>query len=487
VSYKTIYAWACEHPSKPAVIHNGTTISYSAFANAIGATFDYLDVQDLPEGHNVVVIIHNLLDCWVAVLALQAIGLNTICIRTTELIETLGLKNVVGIVTTEYEIPKHQLDSDTESHGRVIAIHNPDYGSEELSGILALRESTNVGGHILYTSGTTGTYKKLFFSAELQKRREAERVENGSYTADTFCHCTNFGLWTAVGYKTPLGVWLAKGCIIVDQRPDWHQYFLESGVTKAFLIPDQVNQLLGSLEEQPALSSPMDFNLTVTAGFLSRKFAEQILNRVATNLVNGYGFTETNIGGLRSAVTDLEDLYWLSPNEYRTVEIVDEAGSLCPFDEEGEFRIRLTELDCSAYMDHPEASKKAFRDGCFYPGDMAVQRADGRIRILGRSVDVLNFRGQKLAVAPMEEKIQTLLGVSAVCLFSGLSSTGEEEVVIAFESEQWPDKSDLNYVGHEFAQFDQVRFAVIHPFPRTQTGTSKIDRIALRKLIFPVE
>jgi acyl-coenzyme A synthetase/AMP-(fatty) acid ligase len=137
-------------------------------------------------------------------------------------------------------------------------------------------------------------------------------------------------------------------------------------------------------------------------------------------------------------------------------------------------------------MNDADATEKMFRDGCFYPGDMAMQRADGRVRVLGRSADVVNFRGQKYSVAPIEEKIQNLLGVNAVCLFSGINDDGEDEVIITIESEQWPEQSTLNNLGYEFAQFDQVRFAIVYPFPRTKTGTSKVNRVALRKLIYPV-
>ena len=185
-------------------------------------------------------------------------------------------------------------------------------------------------------------------------------------------------------------------------------------------------------------------------------------------------------------MADMNDLHWLSDRESRTLEIVYENALPCPVDVEGEIRIRLTELDCVEYMDDPEATAKIFRAGYFHPGDMAVRRADGRIRVLGRSADIVNFRGQKYSVAPIEENIQILLGVKAACLFSWINDAGEDEVVIALESEQWPEDAKLDHVGHEFAQFDQVRFAIVYPFPRTETGTSKINRVALRKLIFPV-
>jgi acyl-coenzyme A synthetase/AMP-(fatty) acid ligase len=287
-----------------------------------------------------------------------------------------------------------------------------------------------------------------------------------------------------VGYRTPLTVWYATGCVIFDQRPEWHQHFLQSGMTGAFLIPDMVNQLLKSLDENSLSLPPVDFDLTVTSGFISRKSAEQLINRVTKKLKNVYGSSETNVASLQSMVTELDDLHWLSCTDDRLIEIIDENGNICPFDVEGQLRVRLSELDCSSYLDDLQASEKVFRSGYFYPGDMAVRRGDGRIRILGRSADVVNFRGQKLAVAPIEHEIQNRLGVDAVCVFSGINIAGEDEVVIAIESEHWPENSDMNNLGHEFAQFDQVRFALLQPFPRTRTGTSKIDRIALRKLIF---
>jgi acyl-coenzyme A synthetase/AMP-(fatty) acid ligase len=442
--------------------------------------------MSLSRNHTVVVIIDSLTDCWVAVLALQALGLNTVCVRSSPVIEALGLNNVAGIVTTEREAPKLQLEPDARTGNRVVAIPNPWYGCDELPVDPAFKGNTEIGGHILYTSGTTGSYKKLFFSADLIQRCSAERSEPGNYNADVIFHCANFGLWTGAGYKTPLSVWYARGYVIFDQRPDWYKYFLHSGMTNAVLIPDMVNQLLNALDELPELSSPMDFTLLVSAGFISRKLAEQLVNRVTQNLVNGYGSSEVNVTVLGSVVTSLDDLHWLSSTDRRTVEIIDESGNPSPIDVEGQLRIRLLESDCTSYLDDPQATAKVFRDGYFYPGDMAERRADGRIRILGRSADVINFRGQKLSVAPIEYKIQNILGVNAVCLFSGISKAGEEEVVIAIESDHWPEKSDLNNLGHEFAQFDQVRFAIIFPFPRTRTGTSKIDRVALRKLIFAV-
>jgi len=485
VSFQTICSHARAHPSKPAVVHDGKTISYAGFAGAIGDMLSHLKTQELAAGQTVVVIVHNLLDCWVAILSLQALGLNTVCARSISVIESLGLENVAGTVTTERETPKHQLEPDAITGNRVIAVPNPVYSCNELSEFPKFKVSEETGGHTLYTSGTTGNYKKIFISADLIQKFSAERTESGDYNPDTIYYCVNFALWTGAGYKAPPAVWHGEGCAIFDQRENWYDYFHKTKITNGILIPDMVDQVLNSLNEKPSSSPPGDFELLLTAGFISPNRIEKLINHVTTNLVIGYGSTELKTIVLQSRTRDSDDLHWLSCTAGRTVEIVDKAGNVCPINQEGQLRVLLGELDSYSYVDDPVATNEVFRAGYFYPGDMAVRRADGRIRILGRSADVINLHGQKLAVAPMEQKIQDLLGVKAVCLFSGLSDAGENEVVIAIESKHSPEKSDLDYLGHEFEKFDQIRFALVFPFPRTQTGTSKINRVALRKLIFP--
>jgi acyl-coenzyme A synthetase/AMP-(fatty) acid ligase len=458
------------------------------FARAIDAASHFLGTQDLEKGLSVAVINHDLADSWVLVLALQSLGMHTVCAKSIDILEALALDRVHTLVTTESEFAKRRSELGGSTVGRVIAIPNPTYSDDKLPSDVQARESREPGGHILYTSGTTGSNKKLFWAGDLQPRRTAERILTNPYCGvDTAYHCLNFGLWTALGYRNALATWQLGGCVIIEQREEWPRYFLDSGLTHASLLPDQVHQLLEFADEQLSAVSAGDFQLIVTGGFLPQKTAEQLIARITGNLLNAYASTETYCLTLGSKVTNREDLYWLTPTGSREVEIADEDGNECPVGVEGRLRIRLLAEDCCSYLDDPQASAIVFSDGCFYPGDRAVQRADGRVRIVGRGADVINFRGQKMSVAPLESDIQDRLGVKAVCLFSGIGTAGEELVMIAVQAQAWPEKALLNNVGREFSRFGQVDFALFQQFPRTQTGTSKIDRIALRKLIFPAE
>jgi acyl-CoA synthetase (AMP-forming)/AMP-acid ligase II len=180
-----------------------------------------------------------------------------------------------------------------------------------------------------------------------------------------------------------------------------------------------------------------------------------------------------------------EDLFWFTPASEREIQIVDENGNECATDLEGELRTRTTDIDCSSYVDDDEATSKVFRDGFFYPGDMAVRRWDGRIRILGRTADVLIVQATKIPVAPLENEIKQALQVNEVCVFSGLNSDGGEELVVAIESDRDQPQAELNAVALKLPKVQRVRFTVLKEFPRADIGMRKTQRAALRKLVFP--
>ena len=113
----------------------------------------------------------------------------------------------------------------------------------------------------------------------------------------------------------------------------------------------------------------------------------------------------------------------------------------------------------------------------------AVRREDGRIRVLGRTEDVVNVRGWKIAVAPLEELIQRRLGVDTVCVFSELDKSGEERIVIALESDRLPPEDKLAAAIQDRTGFERVRWEVLETFPRTEGGTSKVNRRKLRPLV----
>jgi acyl-coenzyme A synthetase/AMP-(fatty) acid ligase len=112
--------------------------------------------------------------------------------------------------------------------------------------------------------------------------------------------------------------------------------------------------------------------------------------------------------------------------------------------------------------------KSVFADGYFYRSDVAVRRADGRIRTLGRIDGVLNLQGRKVAEA------------DEVCLFGYLNTAGQEELIVAIYRRHTHQQPSLTRSARNLEAFEFVRFHVRDQFLRTDTG--KVRRILLKNL-----
>ena len=106
-----------------------------------------------------------------------------------------------------------------------------------------------VGGHIVYTSGTTGTSKKLLIGADLVAGRIARNTAILAWPEEPVVHFNNFGLWTSVGFNCPQVVWNAGGRAIFDQRPDAIAHFLESDFDCGYLTPVLAQRLVFATKE----------------------------------------------------------------------------------------------------------------------------------------------------------------------------------------------------------------------------------------------
>ena len=87
------------------------------------------------------------------------------------------------------------------------------------------------------------------------------------------------------------------------------------------------------------------------------------------------------------------------------VQLVDDEGQLVPRGTPGEIEVRGPTVFLE-YLNRPEATRGAFRDGWFRTGDVAVLE-DGGYRILGRkSVDIIKTGGYKVSALEIEEVLR---------------------------------------------------------------------------------
>jgi acyl-CoA synthetase (AMP-forming)/AMP-acid ligase II len=83
------------------------------------------------------------------------------------------------------------------------------------------------------------------------------------------------------------------------------------------------------------------------------------------------------------------------------VEVVDESGRPVPSGEPGRLRIRSASM-AEGYLDDPEATRRFFQDGWFYPSDIAILDGPRRIKVIGRADEMITTAGGKKAPSDIE-------------------------------------------------------------------------------------
>lgn len=475
-----IYEWAHFQPNKIAFIDDGHLCNYAQFARAITTARVFFENHKLTAGQTAIVLSGTAGTTWVLVLALRELGLNTVAVQSAAQAQSLNLTDVATFVTMSAQPNAKWSNGKSPTDVSTIVVPSEIFASISAPGIPHPPNSrVKFGGHILFTSGTTGTYKKLLLEGQDEFLRNEAVPPAYPLLKDTIYHACNFGLWTTVGFRMAAAVWHVGGTVIYDNRRDSMTRFFEHNPTLAILTPPMLGELLKS---KSAPLSDREFELLITAGFMPSSLAKEATHRFRARIGTAYGSSE--LGSPVMMSRSAEALDWYAPSEDRIVRIVDEHGEECATGQEGEIEIRLERYDCMAYLNDADASARIFRDGFFCPGDMVVKRADGRIRLLGRTADVLNVNGRKISVAPIEQELQRLLAVDEVCLFSGVNDAGEPELVIALQTSQALQRSQLKEVARKFNEFEKVRFKTLKEFPRTSTGTQKTRRSALRNLVY---
>jgi acyl-coenzyme A synthetase/AMP-(fatty) acid ligase len=162
------------------------------------------------------------------------------------------------------------------------------------------------------------------------------------------------------------------------------------------------------------------------------------------------------------------------------VRVSDPSGQELPAGQAGLVGFRSENFP-ALYVGDPEATERSFRDGWFYPGDLAAIDAAGYFHFKGRADDVINSKGVKFYPIEVEKALLAHACVAEAAVF-GWPHPDSGEVAVAFVTRSGPVSAS------ELVQFCRQRLAahkiphsvaVVEQMPKTPTG--KIMKRALKE------
>ncbi len=162
--------------------------------------------------------------------------------------------------------------------------------------------------------------------------------------------------------------------------------------------------------------------------------------------------------------------------------IVNEEGTFLPPGETGELVMKGS-LVMKGYLNNPEATDEAIKDGWLHTGDIARMDEEGYVYIVDRMKDVIIRGGYNIFPAEVEAAIYEYEGVSEVAVYGVKDARKGETVAATVKIKEGFDISPDDIIQHcieRLARYKVPKYAEVTRDPLPRTSNNKILRRVLR-------
>jgi malonyl-CoA/methylmalonyl-CoA synthetase len=189
--------------------------------------------------------------------------------------------------------------------------------------------------------------------------------------------------------------------------PDAVAAALRDNATMMFGVPTMYHRLGDAAEQDGSVADALAGARLLVSGSAALPAVEhQRLERLTgQKIVERYGMTETLMNTAVRADGERRPGYVGLPVPGVDLRLLgDDGREVDPGDETtiGEIAVRGPNL-FTGYLNRPDATVEAMRDGWFFTGDLATRALDGYVRIVGRrSTDLIKSAGYKIGAGEVE-------------------------------------------------------------------------------------
>ncbi len=347
-----------------------------------------------------------------------------------------------------------------------------------------------------YTSGTTGDPKGVVYH-----HRGAYIATFGQITVWTIGTHPVY-LWTlpmfhSLGWCFPWSITVLGGTHVflrVFDPAEVFQLIVEHGVTNMCAAPTVLNMLINAPTH---VRTEFDHTVKVmTAGSAPPPTVLEAMERMGFEVTHAYGLTECF--GCVTVCHHKDEWLELSKDDQAGMKarqglkypqfdelMVADPETLQPVPADGETVGEMFTRGSTVmrgYLKNPTATAKAFDDGWFHTGDLAVVHEDGYVQVKDRSKDIIISGGENISSIEVES---VLFGHEAVL----------EAAVVARPDDHWgetpcafvtlrdgahaTERDIIDFCRDNMAHFKCPKTVIFGPLPKTATG--KIQKFQLRE------
>jgi fatty-acyl-CoA synthase len=415
----------------PALLNEYTTINYDQLYQSSLQTANWLHSQNIKAGDRIGIFNSNSPIHFIVTLALLRIGAAQASFQTSDSIEQINItceKCKIKTVISDREISNLQIEQIVLNFKKIQSfdfskpLPSFDYPDKQT---LAL---------ITVGSGTTGDPKiiiKTFQQLETLIFETNHLTPNSP--SERFLSCTRIHFF---GGKFRALLALTHGLCNVfydESKISMTSIIERSEVTHIYAAVVHLEKLLAKQKEYYKNTSqdkvkprfPNLKSLLVAGSPLTKELVFDIKKYLSPNLYVVYGTNEVSAVTL-AAPNDLDynpkTIGKLLPNA--DIQILDKDGKVITDGAVGNVRIKTLCMS-TEYDNNPSATQKSFKEGWFYPNDLARIDENGYLFFEGRSDDLIIFEGVNIFPSEIETILQELPGVKESAAFPSTNNNGK--------------------------------------------------------------
>ncbi|MEM8975033.1 MAG: AMP-binding protein [Pseudomonadota bacterium] len=477
---------------------DGRTISYAEAGKIVDRYAGILRDAGYGYGHRIAVLLENRPENLLIKLACAKLGISWVPVnpdyRPAEIayllqdsdaelaISTSGRAELMrdGISESGCEVPLEIFESDLAG---VTAARRPPPIRANVHG---LTEAS-----LLYTSGTTGRPKGCILSQEYELMvgqwyanrgglaTIEERVER-VYNPLPLFHLN-------AGIVSFFGIVLTGNCQVIPERFSRTRWWSEIRESEATII-HYLGVVIPVIMNEP--SGPQDRSHKVKFGFgagLEPSIHGEFEERFGFPLIEGWGMTEMcRILITKEEPRHIDTRAMGRPQPGLEVRVVDGDDKDVPLGEPGEMVVRHSAASprlgaYSGYLNKPDATDEAWRNGWFHTGDTVSQDESGMLYFVDRKKNIIRRSGENIAAAEIEACIQGIDAVAQVAVLAIEDELRDEEVYacIVLSAGQTPSEQTARSIfDQSYAQLAYYKppgwVSFVDQLP--VTGTQKIQK-----------
>ena len=332
---------------------------------------------------------------------------------------------------------------------------------------------------VIFTSGTTGPSKGV-----LCPYLQMVTVGKGSYGYINERDCILIDLPIFhVGGVSPVMAAITNGATMaLYDGFKTQEFWTRIRDTNATTTSGLIGSMAAFLAKAPEQSGEQDNTLRMLTCVLNEQ-ALQVAKRYDFKLCSGFNMSELSV----PLVTEIDCQIAGSCGKPRTgceCRVVDEHDYECAPGEVGELIVRTDQPweTSLGYLNRPDATAAAWRNGWFHTGDLVRKDVEGNFFFVDRLKDVVRRRGENVSSLEVESEVLGYDAVAEAAVVGIPSELGDEDILVAVVAKrgQSVDPQELiEYLVPLMPHYMVPRFVrTMDELPKT--ATNKLMKYAIR-------